>query len=139
MLMTSNAIAHAFESLEATAFGSRRRQEPVQVTVRLDRRAVIVQVNGDIDLYSSTKFRQVVLNALDDHNTPRVILDFKGVSHLDSSGVATLVECLQRSRQTGRRLSLCELKGAPRRVMELTRLTKVFEVFDDLESALAAL
>ena len=130
--MTSTAISRVLE------FGARRRQEPVQVAIKLDRRAVIVQVNGDIDLYSSTKFRQVVLRALDDRTAPRVVLDFQGVKLLDSSGVATLVECLQRSRQTQRRLSLCNLNEAPRRVLELTRLSKVFEVFDNLESALAA-
>jgi anti-anti-sigma factor len=135
--MTSNAIAHTFKSLETGTFRTKWRKAPTQVTVINDGRAAIVQVSGDIDLYSSTKLRQVVLEAFDDPQVPRVILDFKGVNHLDSSGVATLVECLQRSRQSRRPLSLCDLKEAPRRVLELTRLSKVFEVFDNLGDALA--
>lgn len=135
--MSSQATLTAFHSLETALFAVKgRRAEGVRVWT--EAQATIVEINGYVDLYSSIDVREALLNAIDGSSAPHVIVDFQGVNALDSSGVAVLVECLHRSRRAHRRFSLCGLNAAPRRVLELTRLSNVFEVFLDLEAALAA-
>jgi len=112
---------------------------PTATRIRREKQAAIVEIRGDVTLYSSPNVRKVILKTLDDHAVQRVIVNFNSVKFLDSSGLASLVECLLYSRKSHQRLSLCGLRDGPRRVLELTRLIDVFEVFDDMETALSAL
>jgi anti-sigma B factor antagonist len=110
----------------------------ISVRMETEKATAIIEVKGDIDLYSSPQVRQTVLDTLNKKEAKRVIVDLVGVRYVDSSGVASLVEGLQLSRKSQVRFVLCGLNKAPRQVLELTRLIKVFEIHDTLEMALAA-
>ena len=68
--------------------------------------------------------------------SPSVLLNMTGVSYIDSSGIATLVEALQLSRKTKTRFGLFGLRTNARSVLELARLHKVFNIFEDEAEAL---
>jgi len=110
----------------------------VQISTRRSGNATILDIEGDIDLYNSPELRRVLLGALREKGTGRVIVNLKGVRYIDSSGVASLVEGLKVSREVGNRLSLIGLSPAAREVLELSRLIRVFEVYENEEQALGA-
>ena len=110
----------------------------MEISVRMEAETAVVEVKGDIDLYSSPQVRQTILDTLNQKTANRVIINLTGVRYVDSSGVASLVEGLQLSRKSQVRFVLCGLNKAPRQVLELTRLIKVFEIHETLETALAA-
>ena len=56
---------------------------------------------------------------------------------MDSSGVATLVECLQLSRRSGTTLLLCQLHERVLSVFQIARLDGVFDIVPSLEEALS--
>ncbi len=56
--------------------------------------------------------------------------------YIDSAGVASLVEGLKISRDLKSYFALYSLSKMTRSVLELTRLIKIFEVFDNEEDAL---
>ena len=110
----------------------------MEISVRQQKETAIIDVTGDIDLYSSPQVRQTILDTLNQKLGSRVIINLTGVKYIDSSGVASLVEGLQLSRKSQVRFALCGLNKAPRQVLELTRLIKVFDIFESLEDALAS-
>jgi anti-sigma B factor antagonist len=110
----------------------------VQITMRQSGNAIVLDVVGDIDLHNSPEVRRVMLDALRQKNTPRVVVNLKAVRYIDSSGVASLVEGLKVSRELGLRLILYGLSPAAREVLELSRLIRVFEVYENEEQALAS-
>lgn len=110
----------------------------LEVTTHEKGTATIVSVRGDVDLYSSPQLRKAVI-ALTEKNTPAILIDLTQVSYMDSSGVATLVEGLQQSGRYRGQFKLFGLVAAVLEVFELSRLNKVFEIYDDEESALASL
>jgi anti-sigma B factor antagonist len=110
----------------------------VQISTRQSGTSTIVDVVGDIDLYNSPEIRKVLLETLRDKRVPRVVINLKQVRYIDSSGVASLVEGLKVSRNVNSRFILYGLSPAAREVLELSRLIKVFEVYDNEEQALAA-
>ncbi len=67
---------------------------------------------------------------------PSVLINMTQVGYIDSSGIATLVEGLQLSRETKTRFGLYGLRNNARSVLELARLHKVFNIFDDEKEAL---
>ena len=110
----------------------------MQISIRRVENATIVDVSGDIDLANSTEVRKALLHEVHDNRRPRVVLNLSEVRYIDSSGVASLVESLKASRDIGSRFILVGLSGAAREVMQLSRLLKVFEIYDTEIEALAA-
>ncbi|MGC2831126.1 MAG: STAS domain-containing protein, partial [Candidatus Acidiferrum sp.] len=72
-----------------------------------------------------------------DNRTPRVVMNLSKVRYIDSSGVASLVEGLKAARDVGSRFILFGLSTTAREVLQLSRLLRIFEVYDNEEQALA--
>ncbi len=106
-------------------------------TRRLDKTAIL-DISGDIDLAHSTEVRRVVLLEFREKRTPKVILNLLEVNYIDSSGVASLVEGLKASRDVGSRLILFGLSPIAHEVLQLSKLLKIFEIYDTEEKALEA-
>jgi anti-sigma B factor antagonist len=100
--------------------------------------AVIVDVTGDITLYNSPEVRKMLLGLLREKRVKRVIVNLEKVKYIDSAGVASLVEGLKVSREMKSEFALYGLSPMTREVLELTRLVKVFEVYNTEEEALSA-
>lgn len=110
----------------------------VEISSRYLDKATIFDVTGDIDLANSPAVRKALLREVKDKRTPRVVMNLSRVRYIDSSGVASLVEGLKASRDVGSRFILFGLSTSAREVLQLSRLLKIFEVYDNEEQALAA-
>ena len=97
----------------------------------------ILDVSGDIDLANSPTVRKALLRELREKRTPRVVMNLTKVRYIDSSGIASLVEGLKASQDVGSRFILFGLSTSAREVLQLSRLLKIFEVYDNEEQALA--
>jgi anti-sigma B factor antagonist len=106
-------------------------------TRRLDKTAIL-DISGDIDLAHSSEVRRVMLLEFRENHTPRVILNLLGVNYIDSSGVASLVEALKAARDVGSRLILFGLSPIAHEVLQLSKLLKIFEIYDTEDMALQA-
>jgi anti-anti-sigma factor len=83
----------------------------------------VVSVAGEIDISNSEALLEAISVALVVH-PPRLILDLRGVTFMDSSGINVLV----RSATTGTALYLRDPSPLVRRVIELTGLTDVLQI-----------
>ena len=101
--------------------------------------AVVVDVIGEITLYNSPEMRKVLLELIKQRRTARVVVNLLKVPYIDSAGVASLVEGLKTSRDLNSGFALYGLSRNVREVLELTRLIKVFEVYDSEDEALGGL
>src|SRR3979490_1022878 len=113
------------------------RRGPVQISARHSDNTTIFDVTGDIDLANSPEVRKALLREVREKRTPRVVMNLSKVRYIDSSGVASLVEGLKASRDVGSRFILFGLSTSAREVLQLSRLLKIFEVYDNEEQALA--
>ena len=110
----------------------------MQISSRELDKATIFDVTGDIDLANSPAVRKALLREVKEKRTPRVVMNLTKVRYIDSSGVASLVEGLKASRDVGSRFILIGLSTSAREVLQLSRLLKIFEIYDNEEQALAA-
>lgn len=95
----------------------------------------LVRLSGEVDLSWSGQVREAILDALEQRS---VGVDLAGVSYIDSSGIAALVEGLQTARDSERRFVLIAASPAVLAVLELARLDRVFTLLPDVASALRA-
>ena len=109
----------------------------MEISSRQMDKITIFDVTGDIDLANSPTVRKALLREVKEKRTPRVVMNLSKVRYIDSSGVASLVEGLKASRDSGTRFILFGLSTSAREVLQLSRLLRIFEVYDNEEQALA--
>ena len=109
----------------------------MRISARRNNKTTIFDLSGDIDFANSPEVRQSVLREIQEIRPARVVVNLTEVRYIDSSGVASLVEGLRASRDLGSRFILFGLSTAAREVLQLSRLLKVFEVYDSEDEALA--
>lgn len=111
-------------------------------TLSFEHRGDIIVATVKLAELTSTATDMVLLRlrqSLEAGQSPRMVLDLSGVKFVDSVALGTLVVLLRRVKQADGRLALVGLGGHVLKVMQVTGLQKVFEMYADLPAALAAL
>jgi anti-sigma B factor antagonist len=96
----------------------------------------VVEVSGEIDVYTAPKLREALLSLVDS-GTYRLIVDMSGVEFLDSTGLGVLVGGLKRVRAHDGSIDLVVTQGRILRIFKITGLSKVFNIYDSVDEALA--
>lgn len=94
----------------------------------------VIAVSGDIDMYTSPDLRKELMHLVQKKVTP-LCVDFRGVSYIDSSGIATFVEGLKGMMTYGGKLKFIEI---PEHIMEIfcfAKLDRVFEIYGTFNDA----
>ncbi len=94
----------------------------------------IYAITGEIDITTSPDVRKV-FDRIIKEKVPKVILNLQGVNYIDSSGLATLVEGLQRLKTYGGKMKLTNLSGKVKSLFEITKLERLFEIYPEEEKA----
>lgn len=108
----------------------------MQHSVREAPGSVVVSFDGEIDLESSPAVRDALLASVRRAAPGRVLVDLAAVTYIDSSGIASLVEAYQKARQTGVGFALAVVGPAVLRVLQLSRLDKIFPIHESVEEGL---
>jgi anti-sigma B factor antagonist len=101
--------------------------------LQIDRRTVgpwtVVEVGGELDLATSSTLRDRLLEMIAE-GADRVAVDLDRVTFMDSSSLGVLVTSLKRVRERQGDLVLLRANGSPAKVLALTGLDRVFEMYD---------
>ena len=97
----------------------------------------VLAVAGEVDLDTAETLRDRVGEALRDR-APELVLDLTAVDFLDSSGLGMLLDVHRRLTDEGGFLRLVIASRHVRRVIDVTGMTAVLDVYDSRAGALAA-
>ena len=106
------------------------------IETRTKDHAHIIDVQGEVDLYSSPMMREYIFKTIKQQRPQILIIDLSRVTYTDSSGIATLVEGLQLSQEYKACFKLVGLSQAVLEVFQLARLERVFDIYATEEEAL---
>lgn len=98
------------------------------VTVTKGSAAAGLVLSGEIDMSTSHRFRDCLLDSIDKCKTGRVVIDFAGVDFIDSSGLNALVVAGNRARVLAVEIALISVPAQVRKVLSITGLDSVFSV-----------
>jgi len=85
-----------------------------------------VSLSGRITIDSSPDVRLALLQRLGSPDCQSLTLDLCGVSYIDTSGLAILLEILKAARTQGKTFYISGLRERPRYLLETTRLLPLF-------------
>ena len=108
----------------------------MEITVRRESRLVIVDMVGEIDVNAVARIRDT-FGDLTKAASPQILVNLSGATYIDSSGLGILMAARREALKGGGRLALCGMSKDVRMVLELTRLNKFFEIYDDEAAARA--
>jgi anti-sigma B factor antagonist len=110
---------------------------PLSLDTREVGRVTVVRCNGRIVAGAeSNSLREHVTWLLRDRRS--IVLHLGEVGFIDSSGLGTMVRALTTTRQAHGDLKLCNLPEFVLKVLEMSRLTTVFDAHESEEKAVAA-
>ncbi len=91
----------------------------------------VFQVNGEINISTSPELRKL----FEKEQKKKIVIDFEKVTYIDSSGLATLVEVLKKTKTQGGSLGLASMSDKVKSLFEITKLDKLFSIFQNQNDA----
>jgi anti-sigma B factor antagonist len=91
----------------------------------------LLKVAGEVDMHYSPQVREQILASLKAGRP--LLIDLSGVSYIDSSGIASLVEGFQTAKTAKLHFGLLNISNTALQVLTLTRLDKIFALYDSVE------
>jgi anti-sigma B factor antagonist len=109
----------------------------MELTVEKVGDVAVVQVRGEhLDASVADEFRRDMAPLIE--ADPRIVLDLSRLQFLDSAGLGALLSCLRRLSAEDGDLKLCGLTKPVRSVFEISRMHRIFEIYDTRDDALNA-
>ncbi len=110
-------------------------QSDFQVERRIEGRAAIITVTGELDLASSPQLEQ----ELDDvwqSGAELLVIDLRDLEFMDSTGLSIIVSAHQRLSESGRQLSVVRGPQQVQRLLDLTGVSERLRLVDTPEEVL---
>ncbi len=99
---------------------------------------MLVDLRGRITLGPETEALRTKLKDLVNAGQMHIILNLGEVTYLDSVGLSTLVAGYTSTRNAGGDLKLLHLPRGVQQLLQITRLSTVFEIYEDLATAVGS-
>ena len=98
----------------------------------------IVTITGRLVAADTPEAREN-LKAIVEAGNGKLIVDLSGLNFIDSSGLSVLISAFKLIRVKGDRMQLTGISKNVQSLLELTRLSEIFEMFATTEAAIEAI
>lgn len=100
---------------------------PLAITAQRDDSSTVLRLVGEIDLSSAHLLVEAIDEAIEGGATT-IVLDFAGVTFVNSTGLGTMVAATKRLRGEGGDLVLRHFRGIPASALATTGLDRFFTI-----------
>lgn len=98
-------------------------------------RVNVLGLEGRLDASSAKDLKEKV-GALVREKRLNLVIDMAAIDFIDSSGLGILISALRSVNKLGGDIKIASLQDQVRAIFELTRLHRIFEIFDEREDAI---
>lgn len=100
----------------------------MQFTSFLENGRLTVALTGEIDHHCAKGYIQAITAKIEAYSPEVCILDFQGVSFVDSSGIAVVINALRCMTRIEGKLILTQMGNQPMRVFHASGIDKLVEI-----------
>jgi len=97
---------------------------------------LVVTMMGELDHHSAEEVRSKIDDRLDRDGISKLIMDFSGVSFMDSSGIGVVIGRFKKLSLKQGVVCVTNAKDSVRRVFELSGMFKIIKLYDNIEQAI---
>jgi anti-anti-sigma factor len=109
----------------------------LQVRIESGPPVPVVAVSGSASMSETDRLR-VELERIAAQKPPSIVLDLSELEFVCSQGLGVLITVQGKLREHGGQLRLAGVRPPIRKVLEVTRLTRMFELYETRQEALDA-
>jgi anti-sigma B factor antagonist len=108
-----------------------------RISVEYIKNATVITFTDDKILEENDikALQESIMSVIEQAERINLILDFCNVRFLSSAVLGLLIRVSKRIYESGGKLRLCNINPKIHEVFKITRLTKVFDIYKDIESA----
>ena len=99
-------------------------------------KTLIVTLLGELDHHSSEEVRNKIDYRLDNDDITKLILNFSGVTFMDSSGIGVVIGRYKKLLMKNGSLSVVSVSSRVKKIFELSGMYKIIKEFGTIEEAL---
>jgi anti-sigma B factor antagonist len=112
--------------------------ETLTVNMKCKDEVAVMRPSGRLDAFQAPILAEAMAER-ERAQVYQIVVNLENVDFLDSIALSTLVQGLKHALQSGGDLYLCCVQQPVQIIFELTRLDKVFRIFDTEENAVNAI
>ena len=105
-------------------------------TVREEQGVPVIDLRGEINAFAEPQMNAAFASACR-ANPSRLLLNFRDVTYINSTGIALIVGLLAQARKSRIELMVSGLSDHYRHIFSITRLADFMSIHEDEESAIA--
>jgi anti-sigma B factor antagonist len=110
-----------------------------QVKVEEQIGGIVLQLKGQFIGGEETDELRKVLKTVTELNKSKLIINMEKVTYLNSTALGVLISTHATMVKKGGRIILCNLAKSIENIFVITKLTLVFEISDNLDSAISSI
>ncbi len=111
----------------------------MQVILKKNGRTLIAQLIGELDHHSAAEVRETLENAIKSKAIQNLIFDFSKLNFMDSSGIGVIIGRYKLIKALGGTVNVVCANRQMDRLMTMSGLKKLIDVYSDLDQAISNL
>jgi anti-sigma B factor antagonist len=96
----------------------------------------IVYLVGRLDVHLSSEIEKELDKIIRNESDTHLLMNLEKVEYMSSSGLRIFVSTMRTLKEQKRRLALCNMNNAVKKIFEVVELMDMFEIYDSEEDAL---
>ena len=93
-------------------------------------KVAVINVEGDITAIEAGSLKKEISDTIGSKPYQFLVLNMGKVNYIDSSGLGVLVSAFKRMKEVGGTVKLCGLQPRVKAVLDVTRMSQVFEIYE---------
>ena len=85
----------------------------------------VVKAKGDLDIYTSNEFKEIVVDAFEKMEKD-LLIDGTSLDYIDSTGLGALISIYKTVSNKDKKIYISNLKANIRKLFDITELDKLF-------------
>ena len=109
----------------------------MNLSIETKDKVLFVKLSGELDHHSAEEVRVKIDDRIERDNIKKVIMDFKEVTFMDSSGIGVVIGRLKKVKNRDGKVCITNINKRVDKVFTLSGLYKIITVYNNVNEALA--
>ncbi len=97
---------------------------------------IVIYLSGRLDVHLSADVEKEINKIISDEQNCNLLLNLNDVEYMSSSGLRIFVSTMRILKESKRRLALCNMNAAVKKIFEVVELMDMFDIYESEEEAL---
>ena len=108
----------------------------MNLNLKKSENTVIIYLEDRLDVHLSADIEKQINKIIENEPKSHLLLNLKDVEYMSSSGLRIFVSTMRILKENNRKLVLCNMNNAVKKIFEVVELIDMFDIFNSEDEAL---